>query len=103
MAEPDVLVNHDTGETWTLAEYIDEQKRIDLDILRIDAAIETHRAGMKAGKEAKEKAYRDLRAVIRAIALLKAAERRAHAAERRENPRGSQKALPARRGRVELS
>lgn len=70
MADVDVFVNEDSGETLTLAEYIARQRDIERDIMRLDAAIETHKESLKAAKDGKDKAVRDLRATVREIKIL---------------------------------
>lgn len=75
MDEPDVFVNQDTGETLTLAGYIDQQRDIEREITRLDVAIETHREALKACKDGREKAVRDLRATVREIKILGAKRR----------------------------
>lgn len=71
MADPDVFVNEDTGETMSLASYIADQRRIERDITRLDVAIETHKEGLKAAKDGRERAFRDLRSTIREIKFLR--------------------------------
>ncbi len=69
MGDADVLVNEGTGETMSLTEYIAQQREIERDIMRLDAAIETHKEALKAAKDGKEKAVRDLRATVREIKM----------------------------------
>jgi hypothetical protein len=70
MAEPDVFVNEDSGETLTLAEHLARQREIEREITRMDVAIETHKNALKAVKGDRDKAFSDLRATVREIKLL---------------------------------
>lgn len=98
MAEPDVFVNEETGETLTLASYVSQQQRIERDITRLDVVIETHKEGLKAAKDGRERAVRDLRSTIREIKFLSGARKKA-------KRRGAKKTIPPNGGkaRVELS
>jgi hypothetical protein len=69
------LVNEATGEVMTLVDYLAQQRDIEREITRLDAAIETHKECLKAAKDGKDKAVRDLRACIRESKMLGAAKR----------------------------
>lgn len=69
MSDPEIFVNESSGETLTLDDFLAEQRRIERDMTRLDVAIETHKEALKAAKDGKEKAVRDLRATIREIKL----------------------------------
>jgi hypothetical protein len=64
------LMNEETGEVLTLADYLAQQREIEREILRLDSAIEMHRESLKAAKDGQKKAYRDLRATVREIKVL---------------------------------
>lgn len=83
MGDPDVFVNEDTGETMTLADYIAQQRMIERDIMRLDAAIDTHKEALKAAKDGKDKAVRDLRATVREIKILGSETTRRRARKRK--------------------
>jgi predicted RNA-binding protein len=69
------LMNEETGEVVTLADYLAQQREIEREITRLDAAIDTHKECLKAAKDGKDKAVRDLRASIRESKMLDAAKR----------------------------
>src|SRR5436190_21286152 len=94
MGEPDVFVNEETGETMSLASYVAEQRRLERDVTRLDVAIETHKEGLKAAKDGRERAIRDLRSTIREIKFLRG--------DRKKSRRRSKtkKGAPAKGGKI---
>lgn len=65
-----------TGETLTFREVLAQQRRLEREITRCDVAIETHKESLKAAKDARDKAVRDLRVLVRELKELGEAPRR---------------------------
>jgi phosphoenolpyruvate-protein kinase (PTS system EI component) len=64
------FLNEQTGETLTLDDYLAQQRHLEREITRFDAAIANLRADLSAAKKGKERAYADLRATVREIKAL---------------------------------
>lgn len=66
----DELVNELTGETLTLANYVDQVRSIERQIFRLDNTIADLKSSVKAAREDRDKAVSALRSAAREIKLL---------------------------------